>query len=44
MNDTTPVPPLIPPQIQPVAGANEPRPLGDDASEHVPIINVVTAN
>ncbi len=43
MNDTTPVPPVIPPQIPPVAGSNEPRPLGDDSSERLPITNVVAA-
>ena len=43
MNETTPVPPRIPPQIPPVAGPNEPRLLGDDPSERVPITSIVAA-
>jgi hypothetical protein len=44
MNDQNPVPPRIPPQIPPpVASAGEPRPLGDDPSERLPITNVVAA-
>src|SRR5471030_330530 len=44
MNDQNPAPPRIPPQIPPPsAGANEPRPLGDDPSERLPITNVIAA-
>ena len=43
MNDTTPVPPIIPSKIPPVASSGEPRPLGDDPSERVPITNVIAA-
>ena len=43
MNDTTPVPPIIPLKIPPVANSGEPRPLGDDPSERVPITNVIAA-
>ncbi len=43
MNENTPVPPRIPPQIPPAAGSNEPRPLGDDPAERVPITSVVAA-
>ena len=43
MNDTTPVPPIIPPQIPPAASSREPRPLGEDPSECAPITNVVAA-
>jgi hypothetical protein len=43
MNETAPVPPRIPPQIPPVVSSSEPRPLGDDPSERVPITNVVMA-
>lgn len=40
MNDTTPVPPRIPPPIPPAAGLSEPRPLGDDPAERVTIPHV----
>jgi hypothetical protein len=43
MNDTTPVPPIIPPQIPPVVNSSEPRSLGDDPSERVPITSVIAA-
>jgi hypothetical protein len=43
MNDQNPVPPRIPPQIPPVASAGEPRLLGHDPSERLPITNVVAA-
>jgi hypothetical protein len=43
MNDTTPVPPIIPPKIPLVASSGEPRPLGDDPSERVPITNIIAA-
>jgi hypothetical protein len=43
MNDTTPVPPWIPPQIPPSAGLSEPRPLGDDPAERVAIPHVFAA-
>jgi hypothetical protein len=43
MNENTPAPPRIPPQIPPVAGPHEPRPLGDDPSERLPITSVVAA-
>src|SRR5712672_2138774 len=43
MNENIQVPPRIPPQLPPVAGSNEPRLLGDDPSERVPITSVVAA-
>ena len=44
MNDTNPNPMPVPPQIppSPAAGSN-PRPLGDDPAERVPIINPIAA-
>ena len=43
MNDTTPVPPRIPPPMPPSAGLSEPRPLGDDPAERVAIPHVFAA-
>ena len=43
MNDSMPVPPIMPPQIPPVVSPSGPRPLGEDPSERVPIANIVTA-
>jgi hypothetical protein len=39
MNDNNPVPPQIPP----VVGSNEPRPMGEDPSDRAPITNVAAA-
>src|ERR1017187_7445277 len=43
MNDTTPVPPRIPPPMPPSAGLSEPRPLGDDSALRVAIPHVFAA-
>jgi hypothetical protein len=43
MNDTTLVPPRIPPPIPPSAGLSEPRPLGDDPAERAAIPHVFAA-
>jgi hypothetical protein len=43
MNDINPVPPQIPPQIPPVVTATDPRLLGNDPAERVPITHVVAA-
>jgi hypothetical protein len=43
MNDNTPVPPRIPPQIPPIAGQHEPRSLGEDPAERVPLPNAFVA-
>jgi hypothetical protein len=43
MNENTAVPPRLPPQIPPSTGPREPRPLGEDPSERLPITSVVAA-
>ena len=43
MNENTPVPPRIPPQLPPSAGLSEPRPLGDDPAERAVIPHAFAA-
>jgi hypothetical protein len=43
MNENTPVPPRIPPQIPSSVGLSEPRPLGDDPVERAAIPHVFAA-
>jgi hypothetical protein len=43
MNDSTPVPPRIPPQMPSSAGPSEPRPLGEDPAERTPIPHTFAA-
>jgi len=43
MNENTPVPPRIPPQLPPAAGLSEPRPLGDDPAERAVIPHAFAA-